>query len=209
MPKLSQPTVTAPRVEFVVSVPLDLMNAMYFTSLVEQNEGIDGWPAEVRKEADPELLAELIARNVAIKAAVVAADERESGERAHLNFGHTIGHAVEAAAGFGIVAHGQAVAIGMVAACHIAVARGLIEPSDAERVRELLSELSLPVRFADLPDLPDSARDPAKLAEIMAHDKKACAGVVRFVLPTNLGNVAVFDDVTPDLVAEAIGALGG
>ncbi len=59
MPKLSQPTTTAPQVEFVVSVPLDLMNAMYFTSLVEQIEGIDGWPAEVRKEADPELLAEL------------------------------------------------------------------------------------------------------------------------------------------------------
>lgn len=59
MPKLSQPTTTAPQVEFVVSAPLDLMNAMYFTSLVEQSEGIDGWPAEVRKEADPELLAEL------------------------------------------------------------------------------------------------------------------------------------------------------
>ena len=157
--------------------------------------------------ADTEVLAELIARNVAIKAAVVVADERESGERAHLNFGHTLGHAIEAAAGFGTVSHGQAVSLGMVAACHIAVARKLIEPAAAERAAEILAALSLPARFADLPDFPAAGRDPATLRAIMLHDKKARAGVVRFVLPTNLGNVAVFDDVTPEQIDRAIAHL--
>ena len=157
--------------------------------------------------ADAEVLAELIGRNVAIKADVVAADELESGERAHLNFGHTIGHAVEAAAGYGKISHGQAVALGMVAACHIAAARKLIEPSLARRVSEVLSALSLPVRFADLADAPAEARDPRNLRRIMSHDKKARAGVLRFVLPTGLGNVAVFDDVTDDLIDRAIQSL--
>ena len=157
--------------------------------------------------ADAEILSELIARNVTVKAEVVAADERESGQRAHLNFGHTIGHAVEAAGGYGAVSHGQAVALGMVAACGIAVARKLIEPAAADRVGEVLSGLSLPVRFADLPDLPAGCRDRARLRQIMLHDKKARGGVVRFVLPTGLGNVAVFDDVTADQVEQGLAAL--
>ena len=164
--------------------------------------------AEAILAADEEVLTELIARNVAIKAAVVSADERESGERAHLNFGHTIGHAIEAAAGYGAVSHGQAVALGMVAACHIAVARGLIEAAAGERVGGILAALSLPVSFADLPGAPAECRDPARLAEIMSHDKKARGGVVRFVLPTNLGTVGIFDDVTGEQVAAAIAALG-
>ncbi|HET6429583.1 MAG TPA: 3-dehydroquinate synthase [Phycisphaerae bacterium] len=159
------------------------------------------------RPADSGVLAELIARNVAIKAAVVAADERESGRRAHLNFGHTIGHAIEAACGYGAIGHGEAVSLGMVAACHIAVARGLIGGDDAGRVRDLLKALSLPVRFDDLPEIPARARDPKRLAEIMAHDKKSRAGVPRFVLPTTLGNVAVFDDVTADLVSDAVNSL--
>jgi len=74
-----------------------------------------------------DVMTDLIARNVAIKAQVVAADEREAGQRAHLNYGHTIGHAVEALAGYGELSHGQAVALGMVAANHLAVARGLLD----------------------------------------------------------------------------------
>ena len=164
--------------------------------------------AEAILVADEAVLAELIARNVAIKAAVVSADERESGQRAHLNFGHTVGHAIEAAGGYGVISHGQAVSLGMVAACHIALARGLIEAWAAERVRGILAALSLPVSFADLPAAPPACRDADRLAEIMSHDKKARGGVVRFVLATNLGTVAVFDDVTSDQVAGAIAARG-
>lgn len=156
---------------------------------------------------DGAVLADLIARNVVIKAAVVAADERESGPRSHLNFGHTIGHAIEAAGGYGAVSHGQAVSLGMIAACRIAVGRGQMEQAAAERVRGILSELSLPVRFADLPGLPPAARDPARLREIMSHDKKARGGVVRFVLPTELGSVAMFDDVSSRDIAAAVAAL--
>ncbi len=157
--------------------------------------------------AEPDCLSELIARNVAIKAAVVAADERESDQRAHLNFGHTLGHAIEAAAGYGAVSHGQAVALGMVAALHIAAARTLIAAGEAQRVGEILSMLSLPARFADLPELPAPCRQPARLREIMLHDKKARGGVVRFVLPTALGSVAIFDDVTGDEIDRAVAAL--
>ncbi len=164
-------------------------------------------PALLSAEAEP--LAELIARNVAIKAAVVAADEREAGERAHLNFGHTLGHAIEAAGGYGRIRHGQAVALGTVAACRIAAGRGLITADEERRVREVLSALSLPVRFADLPDLPAEAREPGRLREVMAHDKKARGGVVRFVLPVGLGRAAIFDDVTGQEVLSAIEALSG
>jgi len=160
------------------------------------------------ESADADVLADLIARNVAIKAAVVAADERESGQRAHLNFGHTIGHAIEAAGGFGGLSHGQAVSLGMVAAFSIAVGRKLVSQSDADRVRGILAALSLPVSFADTPSLPGEARQAGHLQEIMAHDKKARGGVVRFILPTSLGSVDIFDDVTADEVAAAVAALG-
>ncbi len=153
-------------------------------------------------------LAELIGRNVAIKAAVVSADERESGERAHLNFGHTIGHAIETAAGYGLLSHGQAVALGMVAAFHIAESRSLIDSSVVERVRKILAELSLPVQFDDLPNSPSDVRDPKCLRRVMSHDKKALGGVVRFVLPTAPGSVAIFDDVTDDQIEAAVAVLG-
>ncbi|MCK4601615.1 MAG: 3-dehydroquinate synthase [Phycisphaerae bacterium] len=156
---------------------------------------------------DADMLAELIGRNVAIKAAVVVADEREASERAHLNFGHTVGHAVETAAGYGVVSHGQAVALGMVAAFHIAESRSLIDSAAADRIRKILVGLSLPVGFDDLPDLPADARDPDRLREIMAHDKKALGGVIRFILPTALGSVAIFDDVTDEQIKTAIAAL--
>ncbi len=144
---------------------------------------------------EPECLTELIARNVAIKAAVVSADERESGQREHLNFGHTIGHAIETLVGYGSISHGQAVSLGMVAACRLAVARDLIETASADRVEKLLTELGLPVRWPGF-----SA--PA-LWNIMLHDKKARAGKVRMVLPVRLGEAASFDDITEEAVATA------
>jgi len=149
---------------------------------------------------DTDVMTELIARNVAIKAGVVAADEREAGERAHLNFGHTIGHAIETFAGYGTISHGAAVSLGMAAACRIAVVRGLLEAEAAERVEELLAQLHLPVRREGL--------DAEEIWRIMQHDKKALGGEVRMVLPVMLGAVAVFDDITPRAVHEAVAHLG-
>ena len=146
-----------------------------------------------------DVMAELIARNVEIKAAVVAADEREAGERAHLNFGHTIGHAIEAFVGYGEISHGEAVSLGMAAACRIAVRRGLIEAEPAERVENLLREFGLPVRRDGL--------DFQPIWRIMQHDKKALGGQVRMVLPVMLGAVAIFDDLTPRAVQDAVAYL--
>jgi 3-dehydroquinate synthase len=150
---------------------------------------------------DADVMTELVARNVAIKAAVVSADERESGQRAHLNFGHTIGHAIETLAGYGSVTHGQAVSLGMVAAMHLAVRRGLLGQCEADRVERLLGALGLPLRRAGL--------DFAALLPIMRHDKKARAGQVRMVLPSRLGAVDVHDDVTTDELSAAAGYLAG
>ena len=143
-----------------------------------------------------DVLTELIARNVAIKAAVVSADEREAGERAHLNFGHTVGHAIETLAGHAGVPHGNAVSLGMVAECHMAVHRGLIEQDAAANVEYLLGLFHLPIRTPGL--------DANEIWRIMRHDKKARDAQVRIVLPVVIGQAAVFDDITPEMVTDAV-----
>ena len=148
---------------------------------------------------DPEVMTELIARNVAIKAAVVGADEREAGQRTHLNFGHTIGHAVEVFVGYDRLPHGQAVSLGMVAANAMAMDRGLIDAASADRVKGVLKRLGLPVAWPGL-DIDDIWR-------IMQHDKKARGGQVRMILPTTLGAVDMFDDVTFEQVVRAVEAI--
>jgi 3-dehydroquinate synthase len=148
-----------------------------------------------------DVMTDLIARNVAIKAQVVAADEREAGQRAHLNYGHTVGHAVEALAGYGELSHGQAVALGMVAANRLAVARGLLDEQSARRIERLLNKLELPTRRPGL--------DADKVWWIMQHDKKALAGRIRMVLPTKLGAAEIFDDTEPQAIRKAIEYLRG
>jgi 3-dehydroquinate synthase len=151
--------------------------------------------------ADESLMTELVARNVAIKAAVVSADERESGERSHLNFGHTVGHAIETHLGLGTVTHGEAVSLGMVAECHLAVARGLAKPEVLQRLEGLLKKLGLPTRRTGL--------EAAALWAIMQHDKKARSGKVRMVLPTDLGRVSIFDDIADSELTAALAEMAG
>jgi 3-dehydroquinate synthase len=121
---------------------------------------------------------------------VVSADEREAGERAHLNFGHTVGHAIESAVGFDKIGHGEAVSLGMVAACELAVNRGLLPREDASRVRSILERVGLPVNRRGL--------KPAALWRIMRHDKKNRDGKVRMVLPTTVGSVLISDSIQWD-----------
>jgi 3-dehydroquinate synthase len=151
-------------------------------------------------EAQPDLTARLIAHDVAIKAKVVSADEREAGIRAHLNFGHTLGHAIEASVGLGRILHGEAVSLGMVAACRLAAQRGLIGADLAARVESLLLRLGLPTHQEGL--------DVGAVESIMQHDKKARAGRLRLVLPVGLGRVDVFDDIPPQQVRQAVASLG-
>ncbi|NBB94355.1 MAG: 3-dehydroquinate synthase [Planctomycetes bacterium] len=148
---------------------------------------------------DAEVMSELISRNVAIKAAVVAGDEHEVGVRSHLNFGHTIGHAVEATIGYDKLRHGEAVALGMIAANDIAVRRDLLSADAAEAVRSVLGALDLPVRIDGL-DLP-------AIRETMLHDKKADAGRLRFILADSLGHVDIYDDVTDAEITTAVKAI--
>ncbi|MCD4825267.1 MAG: 3-dehydroquinate synthase [Phycisphaerae bacterium] len=152
---------------------------------------------------DGEVMVELIARNVAIKAAVVAADEREAGVRAHLNYGHTIGHAIETHIGYDNIRHGEAVSLGMVAVNHIAAARGMLDPAVADRVKETLAGLELPVAVGPNP------LDTNEIWRIMQHDKKNRGGKVRMILPTALGSVDIHDDITSQEVQKAVAALVG
>lgn len=150
-------------------------------------------------DGQPDTLIELVTRNVAIKAKIVSADEKESGERAHLNFGHTAGHGIEASLGYGELTHGQAVALGMVVACRIAEEKNLVAPAWRHRLELAMRSVGLATRREGL--------DTDAVWNIMQHDKKNRDGKVRFVLPTAPGEVGIFDDITETQVRHALAHL--
>ena len=125
-------------------------------------------------------LTRAISRSCELKAAVVASDEKESGLRAILNFGHTFGHAIEAGIGYGTWLHGEAVGCGMVLAAELSQRLGLIDAAVARRVAALVGRAGLPVRLPPLP--------AAELLALMGHDKKAEGGAPRFILLDALGH---------------------
>jgi 3-dehydroquinate synthase len=145
---------------------------------------------------DRAALMHAVRRCCELKAAVVAADEREAGERALLNLGHTFGHAIESAAGYGAWLHGEAIAAGMVMASELSLKVGNIGKSDVERVRTLLTRAGLPVKGPKIP--------PERLIELMAVDKKAAKGKTRFILLGAIGRAALPTEVDPRLVREVI-----
>jgi 3-dehydroquinate synthase len=137
---------------------------------------------------DENALAEAIARSCEHKAAIVARDPREQGERALLNFGHTFAHAIESEEAYGGLNHGEAVAIGMVLAARLSSAMGMAPLADADRLRDLLVRLGLPVaRPAGL--------NPDALLARMRLDKKADAAGLRFILWDALGSARIVRDV--------------
>jgi 3-dehydroquinate synthase len=144
---------------------------------------------------DSEALAYAVQRCCEIKAAVVSADERESGLRAILNFGHTFGHAIEAGLGYGQWLHGEAVGCGMVLASELSVRLGLMPAAFAERMQRLCERAGLPVRAPDLGD--------ERYLELMRVDKKSDGGVLNFVLIDALGH-AVLRPVSDALVRETL-----
>ena len=131
-----------------------------------------------------------------LKAGVVAADERESGVRSLLNFGHTFGHAIETGTGYGAWLHGEAIAVGMVMAAELSARAGLIAAADVHRVRSLLRRAGLPIT--------GPALGAERLLELMAIDKKAAGGRVRFVLLDSVGAASLREAVDERLVREAI-----
>jgi 3-dehydroquinate synthase len=142
------------------------------------------------------VVEEVIVRCCRIKAAVVAADEKEADLRRILNYGHTLGHAVEGASDFAI-AHGMAVAMGMVAANKLAVGKALLAPSEAERISQVVAGFGLPVVIPR--DL-----DHNRMKSFLKTDKKAVAGRPFFVLPTRIGQVTITDDVAEELIDQAL-----
>lgn len=149
-----------------------------------------------------ELLVQTIVRNQAIKAAVVSADERESDLRAILNYGHTLGHAIEAVTGYSAVLHGEAVAMGMVAVAEMGCAMGLIDEALVMRHRTLLQRFGLPTRS------PGGLKRSA-LIEAMSRDKKVVGGKQTWILLESVGAPIVRNDVPAEIVAEAIDAVVG
>jgi 3-dehydroquinate synthase len=139
------------------------------------------------------LLDTIITRSCQAKADVVSKDEKEAGLRAILNYGHTIGHAVESLTGYTVVNHGEAVAIGMVAAGEIARELGMWTQEETQRQHTLIEKADLPTKLP--PGL-----DIQAIIEALQLDKKVKAGKVRFVLPTQIGAVTVTDQVPTEII---------
>jgi 3-dehydroquinate synthase len=136
---------------------------------------------------DAATLALAVKRSCEIKAAVVATDEREEGDRALLNFGHTFGHAIETGFGYGTWLHGEAVAAGMALATDLSARLGMISREEAGRVRRLLERAGLPVDVTGMP-LP-------RFRELMSVDKKAKDGRLQFILLNGIGSACIRGDV--------------
>jgi 3-dehydroquinate synthase len=152
--------------------------------------------AEALLALAPEPSARVLRRSIALKAQVVSADERESGPRMTLNYGHTTGHALEAATGYEALLHGEAVAVGMAAAAHIARALGLMTDTEVERQNRLIARFGLPLRAPGI--------DVDAVLSAMSLDKKVSDKSLRWILLDGLGRTVIRDDVPLDLVREAV-----
>jgi 3-dehydroquinate synthase len=159
-------------------------------------------PARFTSAADSGALDLLVPASVEAKACVVTGDEREAGPRRVLNFGHTAGHAIEAAAGYGAVHHGEAVAVGMVAALRISVRRGLLPSETESRLIALLRALGLPASQAELP----AEVSPAAVRAFLSSDKKRRDGRLVLVLLAGIGRPVIVEDGAAD---EVLAALAG
>lgn len=151
-------------------------------------------------DRDATALVPVIAESCRIKAAVVEADERERGPRRTLNFGHTIGHALEAVTKYRRFRHGEAVGYGMLAATELATKRGLVATADRDRLAGIITSMGPLPPVADL--------STAQLIEAVGRDKKVVEGRLHFVLPVRIGATAVVSDVTTGELAGAAAAIG-
>jgi 3-dehydroquinate synthase len=184
-----------PKREFAAGMAEVAKMAMILDAeLFQELEGV----ASTLGPEDAKLLAPLVARSIELKADVVERDERESGDRMLLNYGHTVGHALEAGAGYGTLLHGEAVAVGMHAAARIAQRLEMLSADDARRQAELLTALALPQRW------------PTPVEDVLgrlALDKKRAGARQRWVLAERVGSGRVRDDVPPDIAREAVEAV--
>ena len=150
---------------------------------------------ELVKALDLPTLEEVVFQSAKIKAEIVEKDERELGLRAILNYGHTIGHAIESVSDL-FIEHGKAVAIGMVAAARISHQMGLLDRRELVRLRDLIQNAKLPTQTPHL--------ETTKIMQAMKHDKKVQQDRIRFVLLKSIGNALITDEVSPALVEEVL-----
>jgi 3-dehydroquinate synthase len=143
----------------------------------------------------PQLLEEIIERCAAIKAEIVENDERDLGLRNILNYGHTVGHALETVSNYDIK-HGQGVAIGMIAAALISQRMGYLSEDDFTNIQTLIGEIGLPVIIQGL-GIPE-------IMQVMQHDKKKKDGKIRFILPRAIGDVFISEDVSQEMVEQVL-----
>ena len=151
-------------------------------------------------DREPAALLPIIAESCRIKASVVAQDEKESGIRRILNFGHTAGHAIEAVTKYKRFRHGEAVAYGMIVAAQIAATRGALAETDRKALSDLIASLG------PLPPISDLSS--AQMLEAIRHDKKVVAGRLHYVLPTAIGAWVIVDDVTEKEIKGALKKVG-
>ncbi len=150
-----------------------------------------------RRYLKESLLQEILSRSCQAKADVVSKDEKEAGLRAILNYGHTIGHAVESLTGYRLINHGEAVGIGMVAAGQIAVNLQFWESSAQERQLSLIHKAGLPTQ------LPSGINIEA-IIDALQTDKKVDSGRVRFIIPTQIGAATVTDQVPSEAIRKVL-----
>lgn len=155
--------------------------------------------AERYQPTEAELLTPVVRRAIELKAWIVERDERESGDRMLLNYGHTVGHALEAASTYTALLHGEAISVGMEAAVHIARGMGLLAEKDAARQTRLLQRLGLPTRFAGV--------EPGDVLDRLESDKKRAGAVQRWILARRVGKAEIRDDAPEQLVREAVQAV--
>lgn len=168
-----------------------IWDAELFSEL-EQAQDIDCF-----ETIDPQLLKTILTRSCQAKADVVSQDEKEAGLRAILNYGHTIGHAIESLTDYQEYVHGEAVALGMVAAGEIAIQMGAWKDAAGNRQNKLIAKAGLPTKVsADI-----QVKD---VLEAIKNDKKVKSGKVRFILPTKIGAVKITDKVSSDVVKESV-----
>jgi 3-dehydroquinate synthase len=159
----------------------------FFTYLEENLDKVESF--------DDRVLERVISRSAEIKVGVVEQDERDLGLRNVLNYGHTVGHAIETVSGFGLW-HGEAVALGMLAAGRISVRLGFLGDDELARLERLVARAGLPVKMPGL--------GTEEIIQAMQHDKKISGGRVKFILLRSIGDVFVTDKVDPSLVREVL-----
>lgn len=162
-----------------------IMDSKFFDFIEEKINSI--------KNLDKEVMTKLIARSCELKAEVVAGDEREeSGLRAILNYGHTFGHAIETVTGYGEYHHGEAVAIGMCLAAKFALTKKIITEEKVHRIIQLIQNLGLPISFKKF--------SAEKIISAMKKDKKNLSGIIRLVLPEDIGKVSLVNATEDELL---------